>query len=446
MKIIIAGAGEVGTHLAKLLADEKHDIVVIETKEENLQLIQSKYDLMGVQGSAMSIQVLKEADIRHADLFIAVTHYEEVNITAAILGKKLGAKKTIARIKNQEYLTPVNKEYFRSVGIDSLIHPQKLAAREVINLLKQTGTTKVFEFSGGKLAMAAFKIDEKAPVLNKKLVDVAREIKSFEYRAVAITRENKTIIPRGSDKLLLNDQVSFITTQTGLTLMQNFLEKKKLNIKNIMILGGSRIGRRVAKELENQFNIKLLEIDKAKCERLADYLENTLVLNADGRNVDLLKEEGLHNMDAVIAVTGVAETNILSCLLAKKLGVKKTIAEIENIEYIELAQNIGIDTIINKKRIAASHIVRFTMNAEVATVQCLTASEAEVMEFVAHKDSPITLKPLKNINFPKGAIIGGVVRGKSGFIADGDTQIKHKDHVVVFALPQAIHKVEKLFA
>jgi len=445
MKILIAGAGEVGTHLAKMLSSEFHDIMVIDHDEENLKGIDANLDLITIVGSATSFQVLKDANIKKTDLFIAVTESEETNITATILAKKLGAKKTIARVDNQEYIMPVNKQHFTSLGIDYLIYPERLAAKEVVNLLGQMETSEVVDFSGGKLSLYVLKLDENAPAINKTLIEIDKENPSTEFRAVALTRNGETIIPHGDDTFRVNDLVYVVTNKNGISDVMRYSGKKKLDIKNVMILGGSRIGIRTAKALENRFNIKLLEIKREKSLKLADYLNNTLVINGDARDTDLLVEEGLKNMDTFIAVTGNSEVNILSCMLAKRLGVPKTIAEVENIDYIDLAENMGIDTIINKKLITASRIFRFTMSAEVESMKCLTGSDAEVLELVAKEKSRITKEQLRRVNFPKGAIVGGVIRKNKSFIAKGDTHIQADDRVVVFALPQAVKKVETFF-
>ena len=444
MEIIIAGAGEVGTHLAKMLSNEFHDIVVIDPDGESLKSIDSNLDILTITGSATSFEILKEANVKKADLFISVTHSEEVNINAAMIAKKLGAKKTIARVDNNEYIEPENISHFTGLGIDYLIYPERIAAREIVNLLGQAETFEAVDFSGGKLSLYVLKLNENALVLNKSLIELTKN-KEIEFRVVAISRNGKTIIPRGHDQFLLNDLVYVVTNKAGIKDVLKYSGKKKIDIKNVMILGGSRIGKRVAKSLENNCNIKLIEINKEKSTKLADFLSNTLVINGDGRNIDLLKEEGLSNMDTFIAVTGNSETNILSCMLAKKMGVKKTIAEIENIDYIDLGESMKIDTIINKKLITAGRIFKFTMSAEVETMKCLTGSDADVLEFVAKKDSKITKANLRNIEFPKDAIVGGVIRGKKGFIAIGDTHIQADDRVVVFALPSAVKKLDNFF-
>ncbi len=445
MRIIIGGAGEVGTHLARILSNENHDIVVIDTDEEKLHLIDSSLDVMVMEGSATSIELLKESGIKKADLFIAVANTEHTNITAAILGKKLGAKITVARIDNNEYRKSSNIELFRSLGVDYLIYPEKIASREIIGLLHKTGTTEFIDFTGGMLSLFVLKLEKEALILNKTLQEVTRKESVLNYRAVAITRKGETIIPRGDNKFELHDTVYVVSNKAGLKDVLRYSGKQNYGIRNLMILGGSRIGKLTALGLENEYQIKLIEIDKAKSIQLADILENTLVINGDGRDVDLLNSEGLQNMDAFIAVTGNSETNILSCQLARKMGVKKTIAEVENIEYISLAENMGVDTIINKKLITASRISRFTMSAQVSMIKCLTGTDAEALEFVAKPGSKITKGFLQDINFPKDALVGGIIRGKTSFIATGKSRVEANDRVVVFALPSAIHKIESFF-
>jgi trk system potassium uptake protein TrkA len=445
MRIIVAGAGEVGSHLAKMLSRENHDIVLIDPDEEKLKQIGANIDVLTRTGSATSISLLIDSDVKRADLFIAVATSEETNITASILSKRLGAKKTIARIDNQEYLFPKYRDHFTSLGIDYMIYPEMLASKEVVELLEQTGTTNIFDFSGGKLTLFAIKLEEDAPIINKSIIETTQGIDYQNYRVVAITRNGNTIIPRGEDKFLVGDMIYVISNQTGVPGLMEFSGKKKYDIHNIMILGGSRIGILTSKELGNQHNVKLIELDREKSYRLSNYLNNTLVINGDGRDMNLLIEEGIKNMDAFIAVTGDSETNILSCVLAKNMGVKKTISEVENMDYITLAENMGIDTIINKKLVAASRIYHFTASETVTSIKYLTGTEAEVLEFVVNQDSKITKGALNQIDFPKDSIIGGVIRDKSSFIANGYTVIKPNDRVVVFALPSAINKVGKFF-
>jgi trk system potassium uptake protein len=445
MRIIIAGAGEVGTHLAKMLSNENHEIILIDPAEDRLKPIDSSLDVLTREGSATSVSILQDALLKKTDLFIAVTHSEDTNITSAILAKRFGAIKTIARIDNIDFLEQSTLEFFKSIGVDSLIYPELIAAREVLGLLHETGTTDFMEFSEGKLAMFVQHLDEKAPILNMTLQEISSKHRTDEYRAVAIKRAGETIIPRGNERFKLGDLVYVISTHEGIHEMMKTSGKESFEAKNIMILGGSRIGKHVANYMQKSCEVKIIDIDPVKCEDLADILDNTLIINGDGRNVELLEQEGITKMDAFVAVTGNSETNILSCLLAKKMGVKKTIAEVENMEYINLAENTGIDTIINKKIAAASRIFRHTSNPNVTQVKYMTGTDAEVLEFNVPAYSKITKGTLRSLFFPKDAIVGGGTRDGKPFIATGDTIIKANDKVVVFTLPSAYDKISKFF-
>lgn len=445
MRIVIAGAGEVGTHLAKMLSNENHEIILIDSEEEYLKPADSSLDLLTYEGSATSVSLLQDILRKKTDLFIAVTHWEDTNITAAILAKRFGATKTIARIDNLDYLEHSTVDFFRSIGVDSLIYPELIAAREVLGLLHETGTTEFMEFSGGKLAMYVQRLSENAPILNKSLREVAVSNHTEKYRAVAIKRNDVTIIPRGNEQFQLGDLVYVISTREGIDEMLKTSGKKNFEAKSIMILGGSRIGKHVALYMQKTCEVKLIETDIKRCEELAEILDSTLIINGDGRNVDLLEQEGITHMDAFVAVTGSSETNILSCLLAKKIGVKRTIAEVENMEYINLAENTGIDTIINKKISAASRIFRHTTNPNVTQVKYMTGTDAEVLEFIVPAKAKITKGTLRSLDFPKDAIIGGGTRNGEPFIATGDTMIRANDKVVVFTLPSAFEQVSKYF-
>ncbi len=445
MNIVIAGDGEVGFHLARLLEAENHNITVIDPHQELLRMLESHADILTIAGDSTSISVLESANITKVDLLIAVVHDEKVNITTCILAKKLGAKRTIARINNTEFLLPENKDFFKSLGIDALVCPERLAAKEIINLLTQSAATEMFAFSKGKLSIYLIKLDKKATILDHTLDDIAKKYPNLQFRAVAIKRGSKTIIPKGSDVFKEGDLAYAISKPEGENQLFRLAGKQKVNIKNVMIIGGGRVGRKTARELEKEVNIKLLDIDKERCFKLTDSIRNTLVIHGDARDVDLLEDEGIRGMDAFISVTNNSETNVFTCLLAKKFGVPKTIPLVENIDYIDVAQNIGIDTIINKKQITASYIVRFTKTAKVTSSKCLHGVDAEVLEFVTEENSPITQKPIRKLRIPKGSIIGGIVRGDQSYIALGDFQIQAGDKVVVFALPESVSSVEKLF-
>ena len=445
MRIIIAGMGDVGYHLAKQLSQESHDIIAIDTSQQRLSYTDSMTDVMTVNGSSTSIKVLLDAKVDKADLLVAVTSSEEVNIATAILGKKLGAKKTIARIGNAEYQDPKVGVNFSEIGIDFMIYPEELAAIETVNLIQRTAATDILEFEKGKLTVMGLRLDKIAPIMHKKIFEVAQEYQSVDFRIVAIYRNFRTIIPSGNDRFLPNDQVFVITTQSGIETVLKLAGKENIKFENIMVLGGGKIGRRVAKLLEKSMKVKLIESDEEKSFELADMLQDTLVIRGDGRDIDLLAQEGIVDMDAFIALTEDAETNIITCLMAKHLGVKKAIALVDKVDYIPLTQTIGLDSLINKKLIAANSISRFIRRGEVLAIASLEGIDAEVLEYVATSDSPATKKKVKDLHFPNDAIIGGVIRGEESFIIVGDSQIKPNDKVVVFSLPGAARKTEKFF-
>ncbi|MBU2492425.1 MAG: Trk system potassium transporter TrkA [Bacteroidetes bacterium] len=445
MKIIIAGAGEVGFHLAKQLSNEEHDITVIDVDAAQLSRCNAATDVLTITGSSTAIDVLKSAGIQKTDLLVAVTSSESVNINTTILAKKLGAKQTIARVGNAEYISEENRKMFKEMGIDYLIYPEELAAQEVVKLIERAAATDIIDFEDGKLSLLGLKIDLNTPVLRKSIKDIASEYSQFDFRIVAIHRGMRTIIPKGDDIFLNNDQIFVITTPEGTDEVVRLAGKDKTKISDIMILGGGKIGRKSAKQLEHNLNIKLIESDREKTADLADYLQKTLVIQGDGRDIDLLAQEGIVDMDGFIAVTNDAETNIITCLMAKHLGVSKTIALVDNVDYIPLTQTIGLDSLINKKLIAANNISRFIRKSNIVSIATLQGIDAEVLEYIAKPGSQITKKPVRDLKFPKDAIIGGVIRGEKGFISVGDTQVIANDKVVLFTLPGAVNKIEKFF-
>ncbi len=444
MRIVVAGAGEVGTHLAKMLSRENHDIVIIDSDEDRLKNLSASHDLLTLEGNVTSKRLLMEAKANVADLFIAVTPSDDTNIVAAIMAKKLGAALTVVRVGSSELLNKENREIFAGLGIDSMVYPEKIAVREITAVLHQSGVSNLVDFSGGKLSLLAVRMDKNAPIVNKTPSE-AGDIYHMEYRAVAILRDGKTIIPYGNVKYEPNDTVYVVTNTGGIKNILTHSGQTREEMRQVMILGGSHIGRLVAKELGKEYNIKIFEADREEAYRLSDSLNNALVIHGDGTKVDLLIEEGLKKTDAFIAVTGDSEANILACLLAKSEGVKHTVAEIENLDYINLAERLGIDTIINKKLIAAGHIYRYTLSGTVSMIKYLAATDAEVLEYVVPPKAKITQHPLCEIDFPQNAIIGGLIRGKAGYVATGDTQIQAGDHVVVFAMPSAINEVSCFF-
>jgi len=443
MKIIIAGAGEVGTHLAKLLARENFDIMLLDEDPAKLKDLEASYDLMTYAGSPTSINVLKEAGIVDTDLFVAVTPLESVNMTACMLATNLGAKRTLARIDNYEYLLPKNKKFFEKLGVNYLIYPEVLAAQEIVESLRTNWLRQNLSFCDDALILLGIKVRANALILNKKFSSGVFD--KEPYRVVAIKRANKTIIPIGSDQIEANDIVYFMTVPNQLKYVQKQAGKDDFQIKDVMILGGTKIAQKTLKSLPANFNTKVIESDKNKSYSLAEKFNNSLIINCDGKNIDILKEEGIEDMDAFVAVTANSEANILACLAAKKLGVKKTIAEVENIDYIMLAESMDIGTVINKKMIAASYIYQLTLDADVLNVRTLTSADAEVVEFVAKAGSKITRSKVKDLRLPDKVNIGGIVRNGDGSIVNGNTVIQANDHVIVFCVSSAIRKIETFF-
>ena len=445
MRIIIAGAGDVGFHLAKLLVQENQDIALIDTSSEKLKYAAEHLDIATIKGNSISYTILDEANVGKADLVIAATNSEETNISTCIIAKHLGAKRTIARVRNTEFLLKREKLDLEKLGIDEIISTETLAAREIKRLLKEVAFTDSYEFDRGLLNLAGISVEEESPLAGKTVSEAAYLNADNHFLTVAILRNNETIIPRGDVTFHVGDHVYFIAQRDAMGHILELSGKERKRIKNVMILGGNQVGFHTAKKLSLKYNVKLVESDKERCFELADQLQGTLVINGDGSDVELLEEEGIDQMDAFIAVTENSETNIISCLVAKNHKVQKTIALVENMDYIHLSQNIGVDTMINKKLIAANFIFRHIRKGEVVTLTSLHGVDAEVVEFEVSEDSPALGKELRKLNFPREAVVGGVIRENNSYTVNGDFIFEPKDHVVVVARPECIHKVESYF-
>lgn len=444
MKIVIAGAGAVGTHLAKLLSAENQDIILMDPDRERLNFTGSNIEMITMVGSSTSLSDLTEVGIKDTDLFIGVTPDESVNITSCLLASNMGAKKTFARIDNYEYLLPKNKEFFENLGVNAMVYPEMLAAKEIVSAIKRPWIQMWVELSGGAIVLVGAKINDGAPFANKYLYDLSPTEKKFHV--VAIKRNGITIIPRGNHQMLPNDTLFFTTTKEFVNDIPALVGKKNYDVKDIMIMGGSRIAIRTCQYLPSDVNIKLLESDKEKCQKLIEKVpKNVTVYYDDGRNADSLIQEGISDMDAFIAVTGNSEANILATMAAKRFGVKKTVAEVENMDYISMAENLDIDTIINKKLITVNNIYRFLLNADVSSIKSLMVANADVAEITAHPNSRITQKEIKKITLPKNVTLGGLIRNGEPLMIDGNTIVEPYDQVVVFCLDGTLKEAEKLF-
>ncbi len=445
MKIIIAGAGNLGFHLAELLSYENQDIVLIDDNQEVLDYASSHLDLLTIRGDSSSVSVLKEAGAEVARLVLAVTTSESTNLLTASLAKKLGARQTVARVNKSEYLEESNRKLFGEMGVDSIFSPAQLAAKEISRLVNRSSFTDIFEFEEGKISLFGITLDDHSPLINMPLNEWKKLKTDDSVRPIAILRGTNTLIPHGNVVLRRNDHVYFITKKDKVDEVEQFVGSKKVKVKNVMILGGTHLANETAKLMEDDYNITLIEGNKDRCKQLAECLHSTLIINGKADNTDLLMEEGLGNMDVFIALTPNSETNIIASLTAKNHGVYKTIAQVENKEYTFISQNIGVDTLINQKLIAANNIFRFVRKGRVEAITGLHGVDAEVIEFVVTKNNQITRRPLKELHFPKAALIGGVIRGEESMIPDGNFQLQMDDRVIVFAMPEAIGKMEKIF-
>ena len=451
MKIIISGAGEVGSHLAKMLRNEANDICVIDSNQQRLTALSETADVVTVCGNPASIEVLKNAGAEKADLFVAVnpSTSQNVNVVCSALAKSLGSKKVVCRVNNEEYLAYDNKYLFSDMGIDLLFYPEKIAAGEIVDLLKRSASTEAMEFGRGKLQISVYKLEEDSPIIDKTLLDFSRDFADAEtrFRVVAIARGNETIIPKIDTRFRYHDLVFIISRRDGNAPLMEYLGKKDIEIKSLMMVGGGPIAEMVAKQLGRQMeSIKIIEEDKNRCLYLSEHLgDNVTIVNGDGRNTDLLIEESLRSTDAFVALTESSETNILTCVAAKKCGIARTIAEVENLEYIRLAEDMGVDAVINKKLITAGRIFKFTLSDKIRFIKYMSGTNAEVLEYITAPGSKITSAQLKDLDFPGDAVIGGLIRGNGSIIAVGDTRIEDYDRVVVFALPQAVKEVDRFF-
>ena len=445
MKIVIAGAGAIGFHLAELLSKENQDITLIDISGDALEQARKNLDVLTIQGDASSMQVLEQINLKRVNLFISVTTFEQVNLLSAILAKRLGVKNTIARISNAEHLTERYKEQFIQLGVDVLISPQKLAALEIERLLQRASFTDLFEFEEGKISVVGFTLDTSCPLINQSITQIDKQTSGFQFRGIALLRGHKTIIPNGNTILRKGDHLYIATQKESLEAVIQFAGKQLKSIKHVMIVGGTPLALRTAEQIENNYAVTVVIENEELAKKFVESLEKSLVIHADPDDIDTLKTEGLEQMDAFIALTDNSETNIIASLMAEESGVYKTIALVENVNYIHISQNIGIDTIINKKLIAANNIFRFVRKGRVKAIASLHGVDAEIIEFVVHKKNRLLRHPIKKLRLPNKSIIAGIIRGDNNIVPNGDFKFELNDKVIILALPEAIHKVEEMF-
>jgi trk system potassium uptake protein len=445
MNIVIAGAGDMGYHLAQQLSFENKDITMIDLDKDVLDNVSSHLDVMTIVGDATSLEILKSANVKDANMFMAVTTSEKTNLLAATLAKQLGAKRVIARVRNHDYLAAENEIYFQNIGIDNIISPTMLCSGEIYNMIKNSTFTDVFEFGGGKLNVVGITLDQFNNLVNRRIADMSLDPIFEDIRIIAIVRDQMTIIPRGSTIIRNNDHVFFVSHKKAVESIIDLLGQKKVAIKNVMIIGGDDMAYTTALRLEEEYRITLVHKDKERCKWLSERLNNSLVINGDYRNIDLLIEEGLEQMEAFISLTDSSETNIITSLSAKNHGVYKTIAHVDTREYIHISHSIGVDSLINKRLVAANQITRYLKKGTVESVSGIYGVDAEFIQYVITKNNRVTKKNLKDLHFPDTAIVAGVIRGEEVFIPDGDFTLHVDDKAIVLALPAAKAALEKLF-
>ena len=443
MKIIIAGAGEVGTHLAKLLSNEQQDIILLDSDQSRLDVINDNYNLMTWNGSTSSFETLRAVGVASSDLYIAVTPYETRNITSCAIAKRLGAKKTMARIDNFEFLREKNGKILKEIGVDNLIYPEDLAAEEIAGALAHNWASYWGELNDGKLLLIGVRLHNESSLINHQLKDLP--VKTHDFHVAAIKRNNTTIIPRGNDEILYDDTVYFITTPPFVQEVMELCGKKKRVIKKAFIIGGSRITMRFATRFHDKYHIKIIDNNREHCEEIATLLPDCEIVYGDGRDVEVLRENSVDEYDAFLSLTGSSETNILTCMSAKEFGVPKTIADVENLQFVSQAENLNIGTIINKKILASSHIFKILLDADDSNAKCLALADAEVAEMMVRKGAKITKSLVKDLRLPPGMTLAAMVRDNQVSLVGGNTKIEAGDFVVVFCMNGTISKIEKWF-
>lgn len=443
MKIVIGGAGEVGSHLAKLLSREDQDIILIDADPAKLAPLDANYNLMTLAGNPASFQTLRDADVSHCDLFIAVTPFETDNVTACAIAKSLGAKKTVARIDNYEYMRAENRPFLSKFGVNDTIYPEYLAALEIKTALQHTWSRQWFELHDGQLILLAVKIRANATIAGMKLRDVT--FAHHNFHVSAIKRRHETVIPRGEDVIRENDILYFTTTPDHVTELRDLCGKTQTRVKKIMVMGGGKITARLTHMLGKDYKIKIIDNDHDRCRKLPERCPNADIICADARDNEVLVEEGIGEVDAFVALSDSSETNILACLTAKEFGVAKTVAEVENLQFISEAEGLNIGTVINKKLLASSKIFQLLIDADTESSKCMALADAEVAEFEVHNGARITRSMVKDLSLPHGMTMAGMIRDGKGELISGTTVLKPGDHVLVFSLSGLLHRIEKLF-
>lgn len=458
MKIVIAGAGAVGTHLARLLSKDNMNVVLMDSDVEKLSKVNSDLDIMTLPKSPSSIKGLKDADVDGADLFIAVTPHESENISCCMLAKQLGAQRTVARVDNYEYMKPENLAIFRNMGVESLVYPELLASYDIAASARYSWVRQLWEFNNGDMLLLSVMMHDTNIINGKGICNennqlVGHTLKQIgvnyghDFHVVAIKRGGETVVPYGDEKILPRDLVFFMTTREGINTIRHLSGKDDYpNVNHTVIIGGSKLAVRADWALPDSYTVKIIEPNQERCLQLGSLTkQRTLIINGEGYDMELLNDEGFSNQEAFFALTDNDEQNILACVAARRRGVRKTIAQVENIGYFDMAEDLDVGTIINKKVIAASHIYRMLLEGDVDNVKMLTVADADVAEFVVKEGSRVTKKTIMDLGMPHGVNIGGMIRDGKSMLVQGLTQLQAGDKVVVFCIGNTLKKLDKWF-
>ena len=449
MKIIIIGTGQVGYFLCERLSMEGHEVTIIDRNAEQVRRTQDRLNVLGLQGNGASAEILEQAGIKDADIFIAVTDSDEVNILSCLLAREYEVSTRVARVKNIEYTSHGAVLSKEKLGIHLMINPDDAVAEEMAKIACHSGAFDVAEFVEGQIQFLGYRIGADNPLVDLTLRDLGELRGMYRFLITAIARGDKTIIPRGDDVIQAGDRVFLFAHEKDIPAIQYLLQAesgKKSRRPRAFILGGSRIGIHIATDLEKlRFDVRLVDQDEKRCEELSAKLKKALIINTEGTDIRTLIDEGVEGADVFIAVTENDETNILCSLLAKQHGVHRTIALVNKPELLNLAPTLGVDACISPRVAAASAILKYVRRGDVISLATIEGSNAEVLEIQLKSECSILNMPLQKIAFPEGAIIGAIVRGGTYEIPTGTSTLNAGDRVVVFALPTALAKVERFF-
>lgn len=443
MKILICGDGDTGSHLARQLSRENLDVVLIGRDKSHLDELDARYNIMTYEGIGVSPDSLRGAGVAGCDLFISVTPWENENMIASQLAKALGARHTVARIDNGEFLRREVSDIFRNTGIDVLVYPEYVAASEIRTVIEHNWVKSWFEIHGGALIVAAARIMPGSPLDGMRLREISRESNLFHVSMVR--RGESSIIPNGETMLQAGDIAYMAMLRGNEAAVAELCGRVSHKVHRILISGASRMARQLCRQIGDKYSITVIDSNRERCEKLSAMAPGVTAVNADQRDIDVLREEGMANSDVFIALNDSSEMNIVGCMLAKDAGVEKTIAEIEDIQYFAEAESLNIDVVVNKKLLTSSTIFQMLLDTELNSPRCLALEDAEVAEIVVKSNARVTRAPVRDLDLPHDITLAGIIRDGKGMLVCGDTLIREGDHVVVFCLTGSLHKFDKYF-